>query len=202
MAALKFDDLLTKISYVFKTDCYLVDHRFIVGGAESEAVNAAHFICDLSEESIALTKENLPDVPILYIENVKKYKAERHDEIYLKTNLSSFLKKYAERRKNELIDQISKFGGKEWNEFPFTSDLIAANDFFKQGKSYTMFEDDTEKASVTIGKSLFPMATEKNCNDLKYQYVPPKKGEEIHRLFYRFPTDYFILYGIIQYVEL
>ena len=45
------NDILTKISYVFKKDCYIINRKYVIGGEESEYENASNMLCLLTPES-------------------------------------------------------------------------------------------------------------------------------------------------------
>ena len=196
MAKFTFKDILTKVSNVFKNDMYIIDYQFCLGGRESEDSNRSTFLCVLTPELMELVKEQFPENKNIFFSNVKKAK----DDLSLYSDIKikeDELKRITEKR-NHIMKIISSI--KSWNNFNF--DETTVTNIFKNGDSIELFQDDEKIPSVTIGKTLFPLVTEKNANNMYYSVILPKENSDIYQLITSFDTEWFQIYNIIQYLNL
>lgn len=191
-----FNDILTKVSNVFKADMYLLDYQFCLGGKESEDSTSYTSICILSPEAIELVKEMFPNNKDILFTNVKKAKTELAE--YSKTDLSKTEIDNIIKRKESILQIVNNIN--TWNSFDFTEETW--NDIIKEGKTIEMFENDDTIPTVLIGKSVFPMVTVKNTSNLYYQLIKPKNEYDLYKLVTSFDTELFQIYTIIQYLKL
>lgn len=195
MAKFTFNDLMTKISNIFKSDLYIINNKYCIGGADSEDKNITQILCLLNQESSNLVKEQFPDTDIIYIKDVKKIKENFDENIELKI---------FESEKNDLLnkrDKIMKLvlNIDSWKSFEFTESDIT--DIFTDGKTFEMFTEDSNIPNLTISKTLFPMVKEKTVNQLFYQIFIPDNEYELIQLVTSFDTEWFQIYNLIQYIK-
>lgn len=196
MAKFTFNDILTKVSNVFKTDMYIIDYQFCLGGKESENDNKSLMMCVLTPDLINLVKETFPDNKNIFFTNVKKAKDELQE--YSTVNINKDILKNITEKRDEILKKINNV--KSWNSFGFTEETI--DDIFKEGGSLELFKDNKDIPSVTITKTLFPLVTNKCANELYYNLIKPKEDNEIYELVTSFDTDWFQIYNIIQYLNI
>ena len=92
-----FMDVLTKLKNVFKTDMYIVDKMYCIGGEESEDKNVGYSLCVLTPEVSEYLSETFGEhTKVIYIVNIaeakKNYKQEK-EYLYIKTTLDPKVKK-------------------------------------------------------------------------------------------------------------
>ena len=190
------NDILTKISYVFKKDCYIINRKYVIGGEESEYENASNMLCLLTPESSQEIELIFPEDNTIYISDVKKYKKD------LEKNVST---KIFDSERNELLKRVKEIEEKtrnieNWKSFNFSDEELL--EVFKEGGTKELFIDDEDIPSVPISKSLFPMASDKNANTIYYSLSLPKDEKDLAYLITSFDTPYFQLYNIISYLPL
>lgn len=195
MASLTFNDLMTKISNVFKSDLYILNNKYCIGGPESEDENITQIVCLLTPECSEIIKQTFPDSDVVYIKDVKKIKDNFDDFSSLK--IFETEKKDLLKRRDKILDLALKVD--TWNSFEFTEDDII--DIFKEGMTYELFTNNDKIPSVTISKSLFPMVKEKGANSLYYQIYIPESDDDLIHLITSFDTEWFQIYNLIQYIK-
>lgn len=195
MAKFTFNDLMTKISNVFKSDLYILNNKYCIGGAESEDKNITQIVCILTPDCSELIKETFQESDVIYIKDVKKVK----DNIEEFSSLKIF-----DSEKKDLIkqrDKVLDFALKvdNWKSFEFSDEDIES--IFSDGKAYELFTENDKIPSVTVSKSLFPMVKEKVANFLYYQIYIPENEDDLIHLITSFDTEWFQIYNLIQYIK-
>ena len=66
MAKLVLKDVLNKISGVFKHDCYIINHKYCIGGDISEEDNVGIYLCILNDNFRDILIENFPEKEIIF----------------------------------------------------------------------------------------------------------------------------------------
>lgn len=201
MAKIKFDDLMTKIGYVFKADSYIIDYQYIIGGEASEKDNPSNIILELTPDVVELLKEELPNKyedfnskSIFMFKNVKNAKK----DFYENTKVISE-KESTEIREKYIYLRDTERSINEWDTFIFSLEEI--EDFVTNGKKFTLFSNDKNHAEVTISKRLIPMISLKNFNDLKYKPLSSKDQYSLSKLVLYLPVEYFNLFSIVEYLD-
>ena len=120
MAKFTFNDLMTIISNVFKSDIYILKYNYCIGGPESEDENISQTVCLLSPTCSNLLKEVFPDSEIVYIKDVKKIKKDFDEFISLK--ISDIEKENVIKQRDKVLDLIYKI--ENWKSFEFTDEDI------------------------------------------------------------------------------
>jgi len=195
MAKITFNELMTKISNVFKTDVYILNNTYCIGGSESEEKNITQIVCLLTPESSELIKQTFPDTEVVYIKDVKKIKDDLEEFSSLKIFESE--RKDLIKRRDKILDLALKVNA--WMSFNFTDEDI--ENIFSEGMTYELFTDNDKIPSVTISKSLFPMVKEKAANALYYQIYIPDNDDDLIHLITSFDTEWFQIYNLIQYIK-
>lgn len=197
---LTLNDILTKITNVFKTDMYIVDDCICIGGNESEESNPGTFICFLTKQCSDIVKESFPNSRVIQISDMRK----------AKTDLDNFSKELKGKQAHEIAELSDELYSvvkkpKTWNQFVdndeigITSDDM--NDIMKNGNIKFIFNDNNDKPSIPIGKSLFPLVTSKNTSDIVYSYMTEDKNTGLHTFILSLDTDLFQIYNIIYAIK-
>ena len=189
---MKLTELFTKISYVFKTDIYVLQHKYIVGGSDSNLKNTGTMICILNEETSELMKREVSEKDFFYIKNIKEAKTDLEDNLVL--DILPTTKSGVEENLKSLIKEKNKV--KNWGSITLTEDEY--DDFFNKNISINICKDET-LTPIVVCKNMFPMLTEKNFENLKY-YLKIN-GEFTDNLLTKFDTDYFELYNFLYYLN-
>ena len=197
MAKMTFSTILTKISYIFKRDSYILNHRYVIAGQESDKENIGTYSCLLNEEAVSIIKDIYPDNDIIYISNIKSAKTE--PEKYIITNLNKLEISDIQNTNNSILKLIDSV--KEWKNFNFTNSEIES--VFSNGEVLDLFTDDKNIPTISISKSIFPTVTEKNCDSLVY-YVFPFNNEEdeLCKMITSIDTEVFRLHSIFYFIHL
>ena len=189
---MKLTDVFTKLSYVFKTDLLNINKKYVIGGSESNLKNVGTMMCELSDDSIEVIKEELPDNDMIYIKNIKDAKTNLEDNLVL--DILPTTKSGVEENLKSLIKEKNKV--KNWGSITLTEDEY--DDFFNKNISINICKDET-LTPIVVCKNMFPMLTEKNFENLKY-YLKIN-GEFTDNLLTKFDTDYFELYNFLYYLN-
>ena len=189
---MKLTELFTKISYVFKTDIYVLQHKYTVGGSDSNLKNTGTMFCILNEEISELMKREVSEKDFFYIKNIKDAKKNLEDNIVInilpttKTNMLESLEDI-----NKMISTCKK-----WDNFKLTEE--EHKDFFDKAITIHVCKDETV-TPISIAKVLFPMLTEKNFENLVYNLKTD--GEYTDNLITKFEIEYFTLYNILYFLN-
>ena len=189
-----FETLLTKIAKVFKKDIYILN-GFCIAGQDSLAELKSLVRCRLSQESLNLVKEVFPDEEIIYISDVKKAKADLNN--YTTTVIPEMTKKDIIDRYVSCFQEFDSIT--EWDTFNFSEEKI--KQMFGDNLTTELFEDNDTIPTVIIGASLFPLATEKNINDIYYHIEVGDDEDKLNKLYTVLDTDWSQLENLIMYIE-
>ena len=189
---MKLTDVFTKLSYVFKTDLFIIDKKYVIGGSESNLKNVGTMMCELSDDSIEVIKEELPDSDMIYIKNVKDAKKNLDDNIVI--NILPTTKNNMLESLEDIIKMINKC--KKWDNFKLTEEEY--KDFFDKSITIQVCKDET-LTPISIAKVLFPMLSEKNFENLLYNLKTD--GEYTDNLITKFEIEYFTLYNILYFLN-
>lgn len=189
---MKVSEFLTKISYVFKSDIYVIDHKYILGGPSSETKNIGKMCCVLTEETSNLLKTEVSDKDFFVIINVKEAKKNLQEN--LNENIWESTKDIAKDTLKDFKKVIKKIT--EWKEFTF--DEKSHDDFFNKNITVKACDKETE-TPISISKNMFPMLTEKNLEKLGYKL--DTSGEYTDNLITKFDTDFFTIYEILYFLN-
>ena len=192
----KLEDFFTKISNVFKDDIYIIKNTYCIAGKSSEQKNISKIVCVVSSDIIQLLNEVFPNMDYVYIQKIKESKKDIASNFTNK--ISDMEKKDLDKTVSFVMDKVNKTTS--WESFNFSDD--DAEKIFKEGELFTLFKDNDEIPSLTMSKSLFPMVTPKTANDILYHAYVPKNNEDLVTLVSSFPTMYFQMYSVIQYINL
>lgn len=190
---LSLNDVLTKISNVFKTDMYVLDYCHCMGGIESEEKTVGENLLMLSPNTIEIFKESFPDHSNIFFKDIKKSKQDLQE--FIETKIRENEMNEVSKRRNILLNFIKKCD--KWENFHFSEEQI--NVLYKECGTLELFGDDKDKSTILISKSIFPMITEKNINDVCY-HVLDDKNDGMGNLMLSYDTDYFQIYSLIRFV--
>lgn len=188
-----FKSLLTKLVTVFPKDIYIVHNWCVVAGSNSDSENRGSYFCILEPEARELLNKLFPNNPTLYIESIRDTKTDitKVEEILDESTLNN-----VDTIVESYMTEIT--GYTEWDTFNFSDDEI--NILFDDGGSLILFENDEDKASIIISKSLFPLITNKTINDVKYVYDKYNDDTTLNKIIMTYDHEYFQL--VMKYLYL
>ena len=138
---MKLTELFTKISYVFKTDIYVLQHKYIVGGSDSNLKNTGTMFCILNEETSELMKREVSEKDFFYIKNIKEAKTDLEDNLVL--DILPTTKSGVEENLKSLIKEKNKV--KNWGSITLTEDEYdEKTHFLKEKTTYLYTEEELE----------------------------------------------------------
>lgn len=189
-------DLLTKASYVFPSDMYLVFNQYLVSGKESDENTNGRYICRLTPEMMQLCNETFGNDKIIYFTNIKKAKdalEEYTEELSLDQMNEMKALVYAETGRFLNID--------EWKDFQFTEEQVT--DIFN-GTTIDIFKDDPKIPETILNKSMLPLVTDKNIQNITYYLysIPSEEYGDIYNLVISHVVEYFQIYMRYQYLSI
>lgn len=190
-----FKTLLMKLVNVFPKDIYLVRNWCVVAGAESDLENRGFYFCILEPDVREMLTKTFPNNPILYIKSIRETKADL-----------SKVQEITDNKMIQYIDSVIDSHTKEmnriteWSTFNFTDDEISL--LFNNGDSLTLFENDNERSSVIISKSLFPLINEKTVNTVKYTYINYESDTNLDQIIMVYDYDLFQLIMRYLYIKI
>lgn len=184
---------LTKIINIFPKDMYLVHNWCAIAGDESDLENRGFYFCILEADVRELLNKTFPNNPIMYIKSIRDTKVD--------------MSKFQEILDNKTIEKIDKLvethmtkinSITDWDTFNFSDE--AKDIIFNEGKSFTLFEDDDDKPSIIISKSVFPLINEKTINNVRYKYDKYDDNTELNQIIMAY--DYELFQLIMRYLYL
>lgn len=190
------NDILTKISNILKTDMYLMDYSYCIGGKESEEKTVGENILFLSPIAIELFKKQFPENPNVFFIDIKKSKGDLEE--FCKKDISENEKEEYIKRRDFLIHIIKNQD--EWDSFSFTEEEIDI--LYKECGTIELFKDDKKRNAVIISKSIFPMVTEKDINNVCFTVFDDKNDEDMGNLLLSYDSEYFQIYSLIRFVKM
>lgn len=195
MATKKIDlkTFLMKIVNIFPKDMYLVHNWCAIAGTESDDENRGLYICILNSDVRELLNKSFPNNPVIYIKSVRDAKADvtKIDEV-----LDEKIIKNIENTVDSFMKSFNNYD--TWETFNFTETEI--NDLFEERKSLMLFENDENRSPLIISKSVFPLITGKNINDVKFVYDIYGDGKDLNQIIMSYDYDLFQL--IMRYIFL
>lgn len=189
---IKFDDLVTKIGYVYKNDVFVIKNKYLLGGPISEDKNIGSMICELSEESIEGLLEKLGDKAIDFykIKEIKKIKKDfngNYEDTILPTTKELMLGR--KKKFTSLINDVT-------NWTPLTLSDEEKDRFFNQGLSISL--PSNNGVDLELRTSMFPMLKEDNLSDLYYDI---NYDEELTMVITKFTIPHFTIYTVLSYLN-
>jgi len=158
---LELNDVLTKLSYIFPSDMYILDRKDVVEGKKSFERNDGHYTCSLSTEAVEVIKKYLPKKKYIYISDVKKAKKDLDE--FLSTDIDDDTIMELEAERSRFLTKCEDI--EIWNELNINEKII--DDIFI-GKETTILIPEYNKLEIEVSKSLLPLITKKNINELRY----------------------------------
>lgn len=192
MAKADYSTLMTKIANIFKSDMYIINSTYCIGGKDSEEKNNSYALCLLNKEYSDIIKELFPDEEIIYIKDVKKSK---EDLSLVSTDIKE--KEKILKRYKDLLEIVNSITA--WENLKLPENAIKT--VFKDGLTYELFKDE-DIPSVLIAKSLFPMVSEKNIDTLAYNVIIPNNEFDLVKLVTSLNTEWFQIFNLIQYLQI
>ena len=192
---LAFKDLLTKLGNIFPGDLFIIDGQDVVEGRKSFVRNDGHYTCVLTPEAVECVKSEYPDYDYIYIDDVKKAKTD--PSTYIITNKKKMNLKNVDDEREIFLSNCEKIDS--WNSLRIDEQTI--DDIF-EGKDVTIIIPKYDKTNVNLSKSLLPLVTKKNIDELRYSVrdVKTSTSEKIIDVIFSMDHEYFTLYMVYSYL--
>lgn len=178
-------DSMTKLVNIFPNDIYVVHNRYVIAGDKTEDNTIGYFFCIFEPHIMEAWKKKFPDNPIIYIESLRESKTS--GEYRLVENGESIKK--IEDKIECLINQFKK--PNTWATFDFSDG--EKTKIFTNNESFILFENDSNKYSIIISKTIFPLITAKTINDVAYACADYEIDDSLHQLLVQYNHEYFQL---------
>lgn len=216
--------LLTKITYVF-TDFYIISTGYIISMDKDKP-----YLIEISDEQVNLFKLLLNEFNILHILNSRDFKKAITSYFELWDNKSDYtseeefishcnicesnIKNHYEiiesnLQKKEIVSKLdSKLellnSNNDWKSFLLSGDedinAELINDIFKNNNYKNFKPVDSDGPELILTKSLLPLVTEKNYNNLCY--TSSKVDENLYLIIFDLDFDLFRLSMFHYYIPL
>ena len=203
MADSVLSNVLTKLSNVYKSDMYIVNNRYCIGGPNTYKDGpAGKSLCILSDDVVDDIIDHFGQPQIIYFKDIKKAKATFNTEdeyMQIETSFDEKLKRSIPESKDLLMKTFKSI--ETWDHFNFTEDQVKA--LFNDGEIVTLFSDNKNVPEIYVTKDIFPLVSDKNINTLFYSVGKQKHNQKqgINYLYLSLGTDYFQLYKEIAYIK-
>lgn len=185
----KLDELLTKMPKIFKRDAYVINHRYLVGGDESEKLNAGVYTCLLTEDYSNSIKEVFDD-NILYISDVRKSKSDKCT--YISSTYDEALLKKAQENIKLVENEVNSFNSwKELKIYDTDGSCIFDDDY--------IINIPGESKDIVISKEMFPL-TSKTLSPIISYNTKEDKESGILTLVILMDLPYFQIHAVYKYV--
>lgn len=194
---LDFNSLLTKLANVFKTDMYIYEYKFCIGGKYSEADNEGQILCTLNPEYEEMMK-TLYKSDYIFFSDIKK--AKKEPETYISVVTDEFTQHLIKKQYKSLVNNIERTG--KWRELTLSeADII---DIFVDRNLHTFFTDDESVPKLDLVKTSFPLLSEKNAGETTIMYKSFGKDEEteIATIVISYVVEWFQIQEYLMYFEL
>lgn len=190
-----FKTLLTKIVNVFPKDMYIVHNWCAIAGDESDGENRGFYFCILEPEVREMLNKTFPNNPTLYMKSVRESKTDM-------SKIQEILDEKTLKRIDSIVEShMNKINSiTVWDTFHFTDDEIDA--IFNEGQSLVLFENEDDKSSMIISKSIFPLITEKTINDVRYSHDKYEDDVDLSQIIMAYDYDLFQLFMRYLYLKI
>lgn len=184
--------LCVKMNYVFN-DIYILKQGYVISLDKEKP-----FIIQLGDKDLMLFSDLVGEFKILHIPNLKDFKKDMENNIQEVTSTKE--QKEIINLLNERIKALNDV--KHWKEFILSNNeeenekliysLFANND-------YINFKSDEDDSELILTKSLLPLVSEKNYDDLNYS--SQKVDTDLYLMIFDFQFEMFRLYMFHYYID-
>ena len=192
---IQMDDILTKVSHIFKKDVYIVNHKYFISGEKSQDEIPGPTLVTI-DDGIESIKDFYKENNIIYIEDIKKFKAgdksllrlvDDEDEIDLiNRDLDTIIK---------LVDEV-----KSWDNLIIPEEYHET--FFNESEHIELFSWDDKIPTLRASKVIFPTITIAKRNEWVYSYRKPDNKYDLNILLFQTLSDFALIQEAIGYIEL
>ena len=190
-----FKTLMMKLVNIFPKDMYLVHNWCAIAGEDSDVENRGNYLCIFEPDVRELLNKLFPNNPTIYIKSIRDAKT---DISKLQEILDIRTIKTIDSTVNELMSSFNSLT--TWDTFNFSESEISS--LFDEAQSLLLFEDDVNKPSIIISKSIFPLITEKTINDVKYSYSKDIDDINLNQIIMSYEYDLFQLVMNYRYINI
>lgn len=194
MANKGLNDILTKLSNVFKHDMYVVGHRYCIGGPATDGDYPSKIFCVLEAEESKEFEKEFPEVSVVFFKDIKK--AKKEPGLYIKTEIP-------EDKVEEIQGYVNKYssiayGIQSWKPLELTQDEI---DTILTERNIVGISAGS-KYVFAISKQLIPLVAESTIDDLSYAVLNDKSDRGGVFLILKYIHSMCVYYNFIYYLSL
>lgn len=191
-------DLLVKINKVFPVDLYIIHNRLIYAGPKSEESISGNYLCILEEKFEKALGSQLQCNKTYYVDDVREAKDDFENHVKMLDDISNV--EYIVHRVRALRGVLSMIT--DWISFKEVVDEDNQTDFLKlftNNDTIELKDIKNNTPSVTIGKSLLPLVTEKNYENLFYN-IYKSDDSDLYIITFNFHFTHFQLYMMYYFI--
>lgn len=191
-------DLLVKINKVFPVDLYIIHNRLIYAGPKSEESISGNYLCILEEKFEKALGSQLQCNKTYYVDDVREAKDDFENHVKMLDDISNV--EYIIHRVRALRGVLSMIT--DWISFKEVVDEDNQTDFLKlftNNDTIELKDIKNNTPSVTIGKSLLPLVTEKNYENLFYN-IYKSDDSDLYIITFNFHFTHFQLYMMYYFI--
>lgn len=191
-------DLLVKINKVFPVDLYIIHNRLIYAGPKSEESISGNYLCILEEKFEKALGSQLQCNKTYYVDDVREAKDDFENHVKMLDDISNI--EYIIHRVRALRGVLSMIT--DWISFKEVVDEDNQTDFLKlftNNDTIELKDIKNNTPSVTIGKSLLPLVTEKNYENLFYN-IYKSDDSDLYIITFNFHFTHFQLYMMYYFI--
>lgn len=191
-------DLLVKINKVFPVDLYIIHNRLIYAGPKSEESISGNYLCILEEKFEKALGSQLQCNKTYYVDDVREAKDDFENHVKMLDDISNV--EYIVHRVRALRGVLSMIT--DWISFKEVVDEDNQTDFLKlftNNDTIELKDIKNNTPSVTIGKSLLPLVTEKNYENLFYN-IYKSEDSDLYIITFNFHFTHFQLYMMYYFI--
>lgn len=186
-------ELLTKLSYVFPDDIYIIGNHYVIEGEKSSKRNCGTNTVILTDKVGELLNEKFDKKDIIHITNIKKGK----DDLDHFSSIVKNEEKIKEIRTTmqEYIDK--NVSAEKWIPFHISEEDI---EMIFSGKEVEYQIDENKR--IILSKSILPIVTAKTFGELCYRQenIHIEGEPPITRVVLAFDFSYFQIYLNFNYL--
>lgn len=195
MAAITINDLLTKISNIFKTDMYILDWRYCLGGKVSESKNPGTILCVLEPDVVKVLKNEFPKNKVIFFSDIKKAKTDQEE--FIKTDFTESEENELFKKQMDLDNDLLRI--REWKSLGLTEKQVY--DLLKRKTIVGIRASNRYEFVIT--NQLLPLVTESTVGTVTYTITktpPNDSGICMTKLILKYDHPYFVYYNTIYYL--
>lgn len=206
-----FNDFIIKVKRVFSHDIYIVNRKWILGGAESNLALPADFSLEIDPNFQPYVDmvffDGHPERKDIYVGNLSSVKKDTtsYEELIIRDVTEQEQEEFVKAR----MQQVYEILGSDdiWNPFLFSKDVEqhdqAVMDCFDVLKLVKLPDPKEQIHDVILGKSMLPGIGKKDIDNVFFRielFDSDNETGSVFRLIIRYEFTHYCMYGVYYFV--